>query len=83
MWDEVQVRHEASGTRSVQRARFAGNQAQVSRSPRYQITWEEVVAQGDLVALRWTYDDQAESGEPVLDTGISIYRFKGGRIAER
>ena len=51
---------------------------------------EEIIAEGDLVAVRWTaratHQGQlgatAATGKQVTVTGIDIYRFEGGKIKE-
>jgi steroid delta-isomerase-like uncharacterized protein len=53
-------------------------------------TIEDIVAEGDRVAARWTarathlgeYVGVPPTGKEVEFTGISIYRIEGGRIAE-
>ena len=43
---------------------------------------DQVVAEGNLVAFRWTMTGIQESGEESLYTGIDIVRIENGRIAE-
>jgi predicted ester cyclase len=58
--------------------------------PDLHITPEEVIAEGDLVALRWTATGThsgnlagiAPTGATVRWGGTDVYRFAGGRIAE-
>ena len=53
-------------------------------------TIEDIVAEGDRVAARWTarathlgeYVGVPPTGKEVQFTGISMYRIEGGRIAE-
>jgi predicted ester cyclase len=53
-------------------------------------TVEDMVAEGDKVAVRWTwsgkhtgdYMGMAPTGKPVTMTGVSIIRVVGGRITE-
>ena len=64
--------------------RFAGLAAAL---PGYRLTRESVVAQDDLVVVRWlTEGTVAEAvrpdGGPVSFTGITMYRLQDGRIAE-
>jgi steroid delta-isomerase-like uncharacterized protein len=58
--------------------------------PDMQITYEDVIAEGDRVAVRWsmigTHRGEAygipATGKEVAFAGISIYRFAEGKIAE-
>ena len=59
--------------------------------PDLRITTEDLVADGDRVALRWKADGthlgelmgMAPTGKRVTLTGIDIMRIEGGRIVER
>ena len=56
--------------------------------PDIRFTIEDLVASGDLVAVRWTwrathtgsFRGLAPSGRTVTDTGMAFYRLKDGRI---
>ena len=58
--------------------------------PDIQYTVEDMVAEGDKVAVRWTgrgtqkgeFMGIAPTGKPVTITGISILRIAGGKIVE-
>ncbi len=58
--------------------------------PVIRFTVEQVVAEGDLVAVRWTgrgihrgeWQGVAATGRPMTDTGINLYRIGCGRIVE-
>ena len=43
---------------------------------------DTVVAEGDLVAFRWTLKGIRESGEESLSAGLDIVRIENGKIAE-
>jgi predicted ester cyclase len=56
-----------------------------------QSTIEDIFAEGDKVAVRWTFRGTYQGpalpgypkpGEPFTQGGISIYRFAGGKIEE-
>jgi steroid delta-isomerase-like uncharacterized protein len=61
-----------------------------SAFPDIQFKIEDLIADGDRVAVRssWlgthkgTFRGMAASGKQVTDTGITIYRFEGGRLAQ-
>lgn len=54
------------------------------------VTMGDMVAEGNLVAYRWTmkgifenaYDNTPPTGKPVTLTGITIVRFENGKIVE-
>lgn len=56
--------------------------------PDIRFTVEDVVADGDRVAIRWTwrathtgtFRGLAPSGKPVIDTGMAFYRLEGGKV---
>jgi len=58
--------------------------------PDFRVTTESIIAEGDKVAIRWTVNAThlgslmgiAPSGRPVTFTGMTIYRFADGKIAE-
>lgn len=58
--------------------------------PDFHVTIDELVAEGDKVALRWTesgthkgeYAGIAATGKHVTWTGMSVYRITNGKIAE-
>jgi steroid delta-isomerase-like uncharacterized protein len=55
--------------------------------PGYEVTREAVVAQDDLVTVRWRTDGTftppgSDAGLPVSFTGMTMYRLRDGRIAE-
>lgn len=58
--------------------------------PDVQRTDEELIAEGDRVATRWTCRGTQEgelfgvpaTGKPVSLSGISIYRISGGKVVE-
>jgi len=62
-----------------------------SAFPDLRVTTEDLVADGDRVALRWKADGthlgelmgMAPTGKRVTLTGIDIVRIAGGRIVER
>jgi ketosteroid isomerase-like protein len=49
--------------------------------PDLQCTIEEMIAEGDKVAYRWTMRG-TQAGKPRVSTGITILRFADGKIAE-
>jgi steroid delta-isomerase-like uncharacterized protein len=59
-------------------------------APDLQFTAEDVLAEGDKVAVRWTFRGTAENefqgipptGEQLAFTGMNIYRLSQGKIAE-
>jgi len=78
---------------------FAPEQAEAARQeaadfrrgfPDVVSTIEDLIAEGDMVAARWSsrathlgeYAGVAPTGSEVEFTGISVYRIEGGRIAE-
>ena len=58
--------------------------------PDLEVTVEDVIAEGDLVAVRWTARGThqgdlfgiAPTGKQATVTGITIDRFSGGKVAE-
>ena len=58
--------------------------------PDVRSTIEDLIAEGDLVAARWSarathqgeYVGVPATGREVEFTGVSVYRIEGGRIAE-
>lgn len=71
-------------------AAFAANVAALRQGfPDLRFTIQELVAEGDRVAARWTWTGThtgtfrgfAASGRRVRDTGIVIYTLAGGRVA--
>lgn len=58
--------------------------------PDARYTIEDLFGAGDRVAIRWrmeathqgTYQGIAPTGRPVTLTGVSIYRFADGKVAE-
>jgi steroid delta-isomerase-like uncharacterized protein len=58
--------------------------------PNAQITTEDLIAEGDQVAERWTYHGTHNgafmgipaTGKEISITGITIYRIAGGKVAE-
>jgi predicted ester cyclase len=50
--------------------------------PRLEIAVEDQIAEGDRVATRWTMRGTTEEGQEVELPGITISRFKDGRIRE-
>jgi predicted ester cyclase len=58
--------------------------------PDFQVTVEEMIAEGDKVASRWTASGTHEdelvgippTGKEATWTGMTIYRFAEGRIVE-
>jgi predicted ester cyclase len=58
--------------------------------PDFHFTVEEMIAEGDKVAFRWTtwgthqgeYEGIAPTGKVVTTTGITILRFAEGKIVE-
>lgn len=68
---------------------FAANVAALRAGfPDIRFTIEDLVAQGDRVAVRWTWTGThtgafrgfAASGRTVRDTGLVLYRFAGGKV---
>jgi len=54
----------------------------LNAAPRLMV--EEIVAEGDRVAGRWTFEyTPPELGKPVTFVGLDICRFVDGKIAER
>jgi predicted ester cyclase len=49
--------------------------------PDLQCTIEEMIAEGDKVAYRWTMQG-TQAGKPTVSTGITIVRFANGKIVE-
>jgi predicted ester cyclase len=68
----------------------AGMAALLAGFPDLQCTIEDMLAEGDTVAFRWTirgthggeYEGLAPTGKPVQTTGITIQRFVAGKIVE-
>lgn len=58
--------------------------------PDFQVTVDEMIAEGDKVMVRWTqrgthlgpFLDHPASGRPVEYSGINIFHVRNGRIAE-
>jgi steroid delta-isomerase-like uncharacterized protein len=58
--------------------------------PDYQVTIEEMIAEGDQVVLYWTnrkthrveYLGVPPTGKEIVEKAISIYRLRNGRIVE-
>lgn len=50
--------------------------------PRFRFIIEDVVADGDRVAVRWQIRCPQESGPDAVVTGFAFYRVEDGRIAE-
>ncbi len=58
--------------------------------PGFHITLDDIIAEGDRVAVRWTIRTMSQAAPAIAHlnggitmTGISIYRVADGRIAER
>ncbi|MET0555179.1 MAG: ester cyclase [Vicinamibacteria bacterium] len=77
------------GTRGP--AAFAANVTALRAGfPDIRVTIEHVVAEGDRVAVRWTWTGThsgtfrgfAASGKAVHDTGLVLYTFARGRVVE-
>jgi steroid delta-isomerase-like uncharacterized protein len=75
------------GTRGP--AAFAANVTALRAGfPDVRFTVEDVVAEGDRVAVRWKWTGThtgsfrgfAASGQPVHDTGLVLYRFARGKV---
>ena len=68
----------------------AGIAATRAGFPDWQTTIDDMLAEGDKVAFRWTmrgthqgeFGGIAPTGKPVKVTGITIVRFAGGKIVE-
>ncbi len=68
------------------------HQGTLAAFPDLRVTTEDLIADGDKVVERWTqtqthtgiaiFGAPANSGKKVRITGISIYRFKDGKIVE-
>ena len=63
----------------------------LAAAPDIQATIEDIVAEGDKVAVRWTFRGThtgesplsgGPTGERLTAVAIAIYRFVGGKIAE-
>ncbi len=54
------------------------------RFPDCRYTIDDILAEGDKVALRWTMSgtDTDQDNKPMLCQGVSIVRFEGDKIAE-
>lgn len=53
------------------------------RVPDFHVVFDDLIADGDRVVGRWTVQGTiAASGERARTTGIHIYRFADGKIAE-
>lgn len=61
--------------------------------PDLQLTMDDMIAEGDQVVTRWTFRGTntgametpmhiPATGRPVTITGITIYRFAGGKVAQ-
>ncbi len=86
------VNHDPAWPGVTDRATFKGwATAWLSRAPDMEVTIDDIVAQGDKVATRWTcrWTDVAgmqgvePTGKQIVVTGADICRFTDGRIAER
>lgn len=52
-------------------------------APEIQATIEELIAEADKVAVRWTFQSKRKDEvSPVTAIAIGIYRIKNGKIAE-
>lgn len=51
-------------------------------TPDFHVVFDDLIAEGDKVAGRWTVRGTAATGQPVQTIGIHIYRFVDGKIAE-
>ena len=51
-------------------------------APGLWITVDDLIAEGDRVAARWTGTYTGTDDAPVSYPGVDIMRFEGGRIAE-
>lgn len=51
-------------------------------APGLRITVDDLIAEGDRVAARWTGTYRGTDGATVSYPGVDIMRFEGGRIAE-
>ncbi|HXQ11335.1 MAG TPA: ester cyclase [Caulobacteraceae bacterium] len=75
--------------RGVEGARRLLN-AYATAFPDFHITTDELIAEGDKVAFRYTFagthqgklGEVAASGKKVTTSGIGIYRIVGGKVAE-
>jgi predicted ester cyclase len=50
--------------------------------PNLRIAIDDLIAEDDRVAARWTGTYTDENGEPRSYSGVDILRFEGGKIAE-
>ena len=59
------------------------NRGARERVPDFHVVFDDLLADGDRVAGRWTVSGTiAASGDRTQVTGIHIYRFNDGKIAE-
>lgn len=50
--------------------------------PELHFAIEDIIAEGDRVAVRWTGHDTHKSGKKATWTGMGFYRIADGKIAE-
>jgi len=87
---DVVVHDTATGDRRGTEGLKQRQQAQLAGTPDFQMTLEDVIAEGDRVAYRWTMRATDTSGfmgrpptnKPTTMTGITILRFADGKIVE-
>ena len=82
------VSHGAGPDRATEEVRgYAGHDAWIRTArtavPDFHVAYEDLIAEGDRVVGRWTVRGTlAATGEPIMTTGIHIYRIVEGKIAE-
>ena len=87
LMSEDLVQHPGGGTRERLKQNVAQN---LANCPEVSITLEDVIAEGDMVAFRWTmrgphsweFAGIAPTGKMLTRTGINIQRIADGKIAE-
>ena len=55
----------------------------LARYPELQVTIDDIIAEGDRVALRATWRGTAADGTDYREQGLVLIRLNGGRLAER
>ncbi len=95
-WDQLEtlvskdyIHHNNASQLSIESFR-RGAAAVRAALPDYQITIEEMIAEGDKVAVRWigrgthlgSFEGEPPTGRPVIAYGALVHRVENGLIAE-
>jgi hypothetical protein len=82
--DEIYVRHDRQGNRAVTRAEYAQYIRAIRERVRGIRFWnDDFVVTANRIWTRWRMTGtSAEKGDPVVLSGIQVYRVVDGRLAE-